>query len=168
MVPQELLPGRQLRREDVQIGSNRETVHLTLSSGNPGRRCPRCGMYSTRLDRAYERHLTDVPCSGVSVEITLYARRFYCTNGDCVQTIYTERWPGMVAPYGRRSERWDSIVRVLAQSVGGPSSRRVLKHLQVNPSLGRMLRALRNQGVPTRPTPHILGVGDGAMRRGRR
>ena len=168
MFPQELLPSRRLQIEDVQIETNHGTVYLTLSGSNAGSRCPTCGAYSERVHSIYERHLTDLPCSGLSVEITLYARRFFCTTADCRQKIFTERWPGMVAPYGRRSERLDALVTLLAQSVGGRSSRRLLKHLQVDTSLWSILRVLRKKVVPMRPTPRILGVDDWAMRRGRR
>jgi transposase len=167
MFPKELLPSRHLRIEDVQIDSNQGGAYLTLSGSKPGSRCPRCGAYSERVRSAYERHLTDLPCSGLSVEITLYARRFLCTNVDCRQKTFVERWPGIVVPYGRRSERLDTVVSFLAQSVGVRSSHRVLKRLQANASLWSILRVLRRQVAPRRPTPRILGVDDWALRRGR-
>src|SRR4051812_40993941 len=115
------------------------TLSLTLNWSQPSSRCPRCGQLSKGIHSYYQRHLTDLPCSGLRVDITLQVRRFFCRNDDCPQRIFTERLPGIVVPYARRSERLNHVVSTLTGALGGRISSRLLRYLQVHTSLWSVL-----------------------------
>ena len=168
MFPREFLPSQHLQIDQAQIDKQHGTLCLTLNWTQPSSRCPCCGHRSRQVHSYYQRHVTDLPCSGLRVEITLQVRRFFCRNNGCPQRIFTERLPGIVAPYARRSERLNQVVSTLAEALGGRSSSRLLKYLQVHTSLWSVLRLLRRKVLVHRPTPRILGVDDWARRRGRR
>ena len=95
-------------------------------------------------------------------------RRFFCTQSDCPQRIFSERLPQVVKPYGRRSERLDEVMSKLGIAVGLRSAVRLLKLLNVTATIWSLLRILHRLSAPCRPTPRVLWVDDWAMRRGRR
>src|SRR5664279_4761841 len=168
MFPPEFLPDPCLTIQQAEINQNNATIGLRLSSVKPQSACPKCHQVSVRIHSYYQRHVADLSCSGLSVEMTLKVRRFFCTNRECKQRIFTERLPGLVQPYGRRSERLNKVVGSLAIAMGVRSASRLLDILQMKASIWAILRVLHRLPIPCRPTPHILGVDDWAMRRGRR
>jgi transposase len=62
---------------------------------------PLCGQAATRVDSRYRRTVADLPWQGLRVRLVLETRRFFCDTTDCACQIFTERFPMMVAPYGR-------------------------------------------------------------------
>jgi predicted hydrolase (HD superfamily) len=47
------------------------------------------------------------------VQLHWRCRRFFCTNAQCTQRIFTERLPKLTAPYARKTSRLTVIVRSL-------------------------------------------------------
>jgi transposase len=59
----------------------------------------------------YKRTLADLPWQGIRVYLRLQSRKFFCSNEECRQTIFTERLPTVVQPYARRTLRLDQALR---------------------------------------------------------
>jgi len=65
---------------------------------------PKCNQTSSRVYSRYEQ-VADLPWQGVTVQIQLLTRRFFCVNKRCVRRIFCERLPRVVAAYGRQTVR---------------------------------------------------------------
>jgi transposase len=95
-------------------------------------------------------------------------RKFVCEVETCARRIFTERLPGVVAPYARRTTRLTDILRVLAFALGGEAGTRVVTHLGFTASAATLLRLIRRTALPASATPTVLGVDDWAFRKGNR
>jgi transposase len=67
--------------------------------------CPSCGQHSSRVHSWYRPRIAELPWAGLPAHILLQTRRFFCVDGRCSRRIFTERLPGIVERYARRSSR---------------------------------------------------------------
>jgi transposase len=72
--------------------------------------CPGREQASTHVQSRYVRRPADLPWHGVAMRLELHVRRFSCPNANCGRQIFTERLPGVVAPYARRTEHTCPVV----------------------------------------------------------
>jgi transposase len=72
---------------------------LTVAAKARAARCPGCGGRSRRVHSRYTRTVKALPWAELPVRLRLQARRFFCDSPTCPQRIFTERLPGVVAPY---------------------------------------------------------------------
>ncbi len=86
----ELLP-KGLDLESLSIETGR--VSISVSSGTRRSVCPLCGRASSRVHSRYARTVSDLPWHGISVELEVRARRFFCDEPSCEQMIFCERLP---------------------------------------------------------------------------
>jgi transposase len=135
--------------------------------GRQAPRCPRCSRVSSSRHSSYVRNVQDLPWQGLSVQIRLKVRRFRCRNRNCGQKIFSERLPGIVRAYGRRSDRLGDIVRLIGYSLGGLPASRILERLAVPISDDTVLREVKHSdtGAPAEALRHV-GVDDWAWRKG--
>lgn len=130
-------------------------------------RCPLCAHHSMRIHSHYVRTLADLPWSSVAVQVRLHARRFFCPNSACKRRIFTERLPGIVEPYARRTNRLTSWVTHVAFLLGGEPGSRLLRRGCAPISGDTLLGCIRSFRLPDASVPTILSVDDFALRRGR-
>lgn len=81
-----------LTSKDTQV----VLVVKTIQSVVP---CPKCHQPSSRVHSHYQRTVADLPWQGVTVQLQLLTRRFFCVNKTCVRRIFCERLPQVVAAY---------------------------------------------------------------------
>jgi transposase len=130
--------------------------------------CPLCSVSSTQVHSHYDRTLADLPWNGIPVRLRLTVRRFRCRTDTCTRRIFTERLPGIVAPYARRTARCAEALELIGFIVGGEAGARLLVRLGMRGSPDTVLRAVRAATIAGRPTPRVLGIDDFAFRRGHR
>jgi transposase len=123
-------------------------------------RCPRCQRVATCIHSRYERTLADLPWAGITVQIRLKTRRFYCDDDQCPQRIFCERLPEVAASYARRTARLDEALRLNGVLVGGEAGAEVAGHLGVRVSPDTVLRRIRATVVAPTATPRVLGIDD--------
>jgi transposase len=87
--------------EDVKLTPS--LVRLIVASTGSPAACPVCGVLSRRVHSRYERHLDDLPWGALAVRLTLRVRRFFCSERACERRVFTERLPGWVASWARRT-----------------------------------------------------------------
>ncbi|MDQ6738879.1 MAG: ISL3 family transposase, partial [Actinomycetota bacterium] len=155
-----------LQLEDVSIGATEVTA--TLLATRAEARCPLCGCRSGRIHSRYQRTLADLPWSQHRVRLVLSVRKFFCDVKTCPRRIFTERLPGVVAPYARRTARLTDILRLLAFALGGEAGARLVDQLGMATSPATLLRLMRRTATAPAPTPQVLGVDDFAFRKGHR
>ena len=130
--------------------------------------CPDCEQPSSRVHSWYRRTVADLPWQGLPVRLVLRTRRWVCPNATCARRIFTERLPGVVAPYARRTARLAVVVEAIALALGGEGGARILAALGVVVSPDTLLNTIRRAPRPAARPPRVLGIDDWSWRRGRR
>jgi len=155
-----------LRLEQVALDG--ETVRLHLAASARRARCPLCTRWSKRVHSSYHRTVADLPLAGRQLILRLRVRRFRCGARRCPRAIFAERFPKLVAGYGRRTLGQRAALEVIAFALGGSAGARLATRLGSPISRATLLRVLRCADVPTQPAPRVLGVDDWAFRKGHR
>jgi transposase len=150
------------------IDPDQATAALSLISQQPAPECPLCHVAARRLHSRYERTLADLPWAGWTVRLELGVRKLFCDNPDCGRRIFTERLPGVVAPWARRTLRLGKRLTTVAVALGGSAGARLSRDLGIPASRNTLLRLIRAAPLPVCPTPTVLGVDDWAFRKGHR
>jgi transposase len=99
------------------------------------------------------------------VRLQLRVRKWFCRNRPCRRRIFTERLPTVAAPWARRTQRLAQRFVDLGVALGGKAGVRLGQCWGLAVSRHTLLRLLRRQPVPARPTPTVLGVDDFALRK---
>jgi transposase len=157
---------RLLRLESIIPTS--EAVTLVVTTIAPDVRCPTCGHLAVRVHSRYQRRVADLPWNGTPVRLKLFTRRFFCDTAGCRCRIFTERLPGVVARYSRRTERLADALRLLGSALGGEAGAKVAAALGLEGSADALLSLLKSRLPEEPPTPRVLGVDDWALKRGHR
>lgn len=166
-MPPTLLPDPSRLRLDYLSASD-DVITMVVTTTAAEAHCPLCQQPSTRTHSRYVRIAADLPWNGVAVRLRLTSRRFFCPNEDCERTIFTERLPGIVAPYARRTFRLTDAFELIGFALGGEAGARVLVALSMGASPDTVLRMIRRAILPERETPRVLRVDDFAFRKGQR
>jgi hypothetical protein len=93
-------------------------------------------------------------------------RKWFCCNRACPRRICTARLPTVAAPWARRTLRLAQRLVALGVALGGKAGVRLGHAWALRVSRNTLLRLLRQQPEPGRPTPRVLGVEDWAVRKG--
>jgi transposase len=160
-----LLPDINLLRLDA-IAPEDGTITLVLSTIQIAPRCPECGEPAMRVHSGYVRSPGDLPCGGVPLRLKLHARRLYCDTGNCSRRIFTERLPGVLEPYARRTNRLAEALEAVAYELGGTAGARLAAALGMSASRDTLLRRLKEGAPAGTVVPRVLGVDDWAKRKG--
>jgi transposase len=110
-----------LRLEQVALDGESVTLHLAASTRFA--RCPLCTRRSKRAHSSYHRTVADLPLAGRQLILRLQVRRFRCGARRCPRAIFAERFPKLVAAYGRRTLGQRRALEVIAFALGGPPER---------------------------------------------
>jgi transposase len=151
----------------LSLYANADSIVLIACTRAVQARCPCCDRPSERVHSRYTRLVQDLPWQGIPVRVRLHTRRFFCDHPDCARQIFTERLPGVVASYARRTDRLSDWVTHVAFALSGEAGARLLRKLGVFLSGDTLLNHIRAHSVGGHPTPRVLSVDDFALRRGR-
>jgi transposase len=139
---------------------------LNLSSTNRRATCPYCGTESSRINNHYHRKPADVPCAGYAVQLRIKVPCFFCDNEACDHCTFAERFPGVVAPYARRTQRLASQQQHVAIESSGEAGARILGKVAMPVSPDTLIRLVRKAPEPTPEPPRVLGLDDWAKKKG--
>jgi transposase len=159
----DLLPGLRpeapsRHRETWQIDAATAQVTRQAQSTPMRVHCPVCRFPARGIPRRYRRTVADLPWAHYRVVLQLGVRKFFCANGRCPRRIFTERLPGVVAPWARRTERLFPWLTHIAVALGGTAGVRLSRGLGVAVSRRPLLRLLRRLPIPSFASPTVLGV----------
>lgn len=144
-----------------------ECVQVRLRSRYPSGSCPDCGRPSRRVQSRYLRRPADLPLCGRRVELTIVARRFWCDAVLCGRRIFCEQFDsGVLARYGRRTQRLETIVHHLGLALGGRPAAGFANRLMVPVSNDTLLRVVRRRIADQNDELTVIGIDDFAFRRG--
>jgi transposase len=111
------------------------------------------------------RTLADLPWSGYRVAWRLRVRKLFCRNAICPRRIFTERLPGVVAPWARRTVRLMAHLLAVALALGGAAGVRLSRHFGLLVSRNTLLRLIRRAPWPAISSLQVLSVDDFALRK---
>jgi transposase len=122
--------------------------------------CPLCQCRSESIHSRYTRVVADLPWAGWAVRLELHVRRFFCQNKECKRRIFTERLPGVVAPYARRTMRLTDLLTLIGFGMGGEAGNCLVERMGLEASPETLLGLVRKAEERQVPTPRVLGVDD--------
>jgi hypothetical protein len=105
------------------------------------------------------------------MRLVLHVRKFCCDNPVCARQIFTERLPGVVAAYGRRTLRLEAWLSTIGFALGGEAGARLLRALGLGASAvsaDRLLVRIRRFPLAASPPVRVLSVDDFGATRSRR
>ena len=109
--------------------------------------------------------LADLPWSGSRVTWRLRVRKFFCGHPPCPRHIFTERLPGLAAPWARRTLRLATHLLAIGLALGGAAGVRLSRHFGLLVSRNTLLRVIRCAPCPVMVAPQVLSVDDFALRK---
>jgi transposase len=140
-------------------------ITLLVSSTQAKARCAACATPARHVHSRYGRTLADLPWSGSRVTWRLCVRKFFCRNALCPRRIFTERLPGIVAPWARRTLRLMAHLLAIGLALGGAAGVRLSQSLSLTVSRNTLLRIIRRTPCPAIVPPQVLSVDDFALRK---
>ena len=94
---------------------------------------------------------------------------FFCSGDRCRRKIFTERLPGTVTRYARRSCRSSEALNWLTLALGGRAGARLACRLGLLASRSTLLREARHRAAAASITaPRVLGIDYWAWKKGHR
>ena len=151
---------RFLKLEDWRIDRAANRLLLRISSRHNVGHCPLCEQPSTRIHSHYYRTVADLPWMIFSVVLQLKVHKFFCDNGSCRRRIFTERLPGFVAPWARRTQRLADRLTAIGLALGGAAGARLSQRLGMGVCRNTLLKLVRGAPMPLQNSPKIVGVDD--------
>ncbi|WP_442949963.1 transposase [Nostoc sp.] len=124
-----------------------------------------CAFPTHQIHSHYERCLADLSWAEYHVSWELQVRKYFCLNQQCKRRIFTERLPGIVAPWARRTQRLAEQLSAIGLAVGGAPGNKLSRRLALMVSRNTLLSLVRALPLPPVVTPRILGVDDFALRK---
>ena len=148
------------------IGIEEESLVINVTSTHETATCPYCGEESDGVHSWYKRKPADVPSAAYVTRWQMKVRCFFCENEACSHQTFAERFPGIVGPYARRTERLATQQCQVAFEVGGEIGARILHLFSMPVSADMLIRMIRRTPEAKVITPRVLGVDGWAKRKG--
>lgn len=140
-------------------------ITLLISSTQAAPRCPGCDIPARYVHSPYTRTLADLPWSGYGITWQLRVRKLFCHHRTCPRRIFTERLPGLVAPWARRTLRLMAHLLAIGLALGGAAGVRLSQSLSLTVSRNTLVRRIRRTPCPAIVPPQVLSVDDFALRK---
>lgn len=151
--------------DDVAVVA--DCVQVQLRSRATSGTCPACRRQGRRVQSRYLRWPADLPFIGRRVELAIVARRFWCDAVLCCRRIFCEHIDsGVLARYGRRTQRLETILHYLGLALGLRPSAAFANRLMVPVSNDTLLRVVRRRIADPNDELTVIGIDDFAFRRG--
>jgi transposase len=154
-----------LQLDAWHLDDARAQITLLIASTQTEPHCPGCEAPARRVHSHYTRTLTDLPWSGYAITWQLRVRKLFCHNRTCPRRIFTERLPGVVAPWARRTLRLAARLLAMGLAVGGAPGARLSQSFGLTVSRHTLLRVIRRAPWPAIIPPQVLSVDDFALRK---
>jgi len=153
-----LFPDATMRRlEACDVDDTTAQSTLRVQSTQTNAPWALCATPARRIHSDYGRTLADLPWAQYRVCLQLRVRKWLCRNRACHRRIFTERLPTVAAPWARRTLRLAQRLMALGVALGGTAGVRLGHAWDLAVSRNTLLRGLRQQPLPSLPTPRVLG-----------
>ena len=154
-----------LQLDNWDIDDAHAQIILLISSTQAAPRCPGCDVPTRYVHSHYTRMLADLPWSGYGLTWQLRVRKLFCRNRTCPRRIFTERLPGIVAPWARRTLRLAARLLAMGLALGGAAGARLSQSFGLTVGRNTLLRVIRRAPCPVMGAPQVLSVDEFALRK---
>ena len=152
-----------------RVASEGDVLLIEARPSAKSAKCLTCGAASGRIHSRYRRSLSDLPSQGRLVRIGLWTRRFRCSVAACRRKIFAERLEATACrAFARRMKRWEGLVHQLGLVLGERPGQGFARRLLVPVSKDTLLRVVRRNAPSSVAAPRVVGIDDGAWKRGHR
>src|SRR5690606_6307374 len=104
--------------------------------------------------------------AGRPVTVPHTARRLRSASPACRRRLFAERFPQLVRPHARRTERLDSLLTRIGVLLGGEAGARLAQDLHIPVSPDTILRLCYRMELTPAPNLRVVGIDDWAWRKG--
>ena len=108
--------------EDLSLEHQRVTVNARTSTKHAA--CPLYRCPSTRIHSQYAHTMADLARHGVTVNLRVRTRRFFCENPRCKRGIFCAPLPE-IASHARKPARLEETLLLVAFELGGEEGARL-------------------------------------------
>jgi uncharacterized protein YehS (DUF1456 family) len=122
--------------------------------------CPECQTESTAVHSSYMRYPTDLAWADQMVVLNLKTKRFFCRNITCQKRTFAEQFPGILAPYARRTNRVVERQQRVSLNTCARAAEKLLDFEQIGISDSSVNRILRGLPEPDPQQIRVVGVDD--------
>jgi hypothetical protein len=154
-----------LQRDAWSLDEAHTHTTLCVPSAQTEARCPACAAPARHVHRHDTRTLADLPWSGDGISWRLRVRQLFCRHPACSRRLFTERRPGLVAPWARRTWRLTARLLAIGLALGGAAGVRLSQSFGLPVSRNPLLRVIRRAPCPAISVPRVLSAGEFAPRR---
>jgi transposase len=151
-----------------QIMVENEKISLFVDSTNCKAICPRCQVESGEIHSTYIRYPIDLAWANRAVIFNLKVKRFFCRNKYCPKRTFAERFPDVVLPYARRTNRVTEKQQRISVNTCARTAEKLLVFEQIGMSDSTVNRIVRGLPESEANVVRALGVDDWAKRKGQR
>ena len=152
--------------ELISYSLTAKVLTLEIRTKSRWSKCPDCYQLSRRIHSSYVRTVRDLPMASFAVVLHVCVQRFFCDNGACPRCTFTERMPGRIEAYARRTNRMANSQCEVGFVTGGEAGSKLTRSLALPTSPDTIIRLVRHTVIKESPTPKYLGIDDWALRKG--
>ncbi len=137
---------------------------LRLPPVRPAAPCPECGRPSGRVHSRYWRKAGDLPFTGNRMEVQVEARRFFSDGLRCKRRIFCERFPGILEPYARRTNRARAALLELAHASSAEQATGIARQYGFKVGPDTLLKLQRRETFLVQ-SPTVIGIDEFAWKK---
>lgn len=149
-----------------QLVINPSAITFFLRTTGATALCPSCDHPSDYIHSRYTRRVLDLPIFDHTVTFRLTARKFFCRNTECSQSVFCERLDDLLSARARTTDRLTQTHRSLGFALGGEAGARMANQLSMPTSPDTLLRRVKDATNQSAPPPRFVGVDDWSLRKG--
>ena len=143
----------------VRLEADEQSLIAIVAATSPEGCCPLCQCRTACVHSRYTRVVADLPWAGWGVRLEVHVRRFFCQKPACKRRIFTERLPGVVAPYARRTTRLADLLTLIGFAMGGETGNSLVERMGLEASPETRLAAGSPRGGTSGAHPSGAGRG---------
>ncbi|MGM7634982.1 transposase family protein [Bacillus sp. Hm123] len=134
--------GNQVKIVHQSIRENKLFFVLDVHSSHAT--CPACQTCTHRKHSTYIRKVDDLPLAGHQVHLDVHLHKWFCENQRCLTKVFTERLDWL-RPYGRKTERLESIIRSIGFATNCIIAEKVCRSMNISISHDTILRRIKRE-----------------------
>ena len=104
---------------DWELNETKKQLLVRVLTQQRQANCPICNTPIEKIHSHYQRTLADLSWAVIQVDLKLQTSKFFCHNQNCDRRIFTQRFPSVVAPWSRRTERLATLLTKIGLATGG-------------------------------------------------
>ncbi len=146
--------------ETIEVQNQTVIIYLHVTSLTA--LCPRCGTLAARVQSRYCRTIADVACGQRCLVLKLRVRKWFCREASCSQRIFAERFPELVKPYARMTDRLITALQSIGVTTNGADAARIASSLGMPTTAKTIIRRVLQLPLPSEGEVAKIGIDEWA------